>query len=322
VSPKASIGAIGPANDSHVKAIARLATAQGAEVSVIDTSAPTFARWGWRDGRLHDHRGEEVRLDAVYVRSVASPLPRHDVPEVAGPAMAGWLRAAERGRRSQIHARAVNASLEMSGTLVVNPVETSWFHRSKPATDLRLRAAGIPSPRCVVTDDPAELRRFVETVGEVVRKPVAGGGYCDAIDPDALTDADLAGMVTAPVLFQERIRGDDLRVYVLDGDVIAAGRIVTTAIDYRGNEDDVVGITADDELAELSCRVAETLDLVFTGIDVKRSAGGELTVIDANPSPMFLGFERRMGQPIGEPLVARLVAAAAGSGGSRSGSDG
>jgi len=316
VSPKASVGVMGPATDSHVKAVARLVTSLGAEVSVVDTSAAPFARWGWREGRLHDHRGGEVRLDAVYVRSVASPLPRHDVLEVGGPAMARWLGVVERGRRSQIHARAVNASLEMSGTLVVNPVETSWFHRSKPAADLRLRAAGIPSPRCLVTDDPAEVRRFVEAVGEVIRKPVAGGGYCDVLDPDALSDADLVGAVTAPVLFQERIRGDDLRVYVLDGEVIAAGRIVTTAVDYRGNEDDVVGITADDELAGLCCRVAETLDLVFTGIDVKRSAGGGLTVLDANPSPMFLGFERRMGQPIGEPLAARLVAAG------RAGSDG
>jgi glutathione synthase/RimK-type ligase-like ATP-grasp enzyme len=305
---------MGPANDSHVEAMAVLAGEQGAEVSVIDTPAPTFARWGWRndDGRLHDHRGEEVRLDAVYVRSVASPLPRHESDEVAGPDMARWLGAAERGRRAQIHARAVNASLEMSGTLVVNPMATSWFHRSKPAADLRLRAAGIAGPRCLVTDDPAELRRFVEAVGDagVIRKPVGGGGYCDVVDPDKLTDADLAGMVTAPVLFQERIRGDDLRVYVLDGEVIAAGRIYTTAIDYRGHEDDVVGITADDELADLCCRVADTLDLVFTGIDVKRSADGALTVLDANPSPMFLAFERRMGQPVGERLAALLVAAA------------
>jgi glutathione synthase/RimK-type ligase-like ATP-grasp enzyme len=198
-------------------------------------------------------------------------------------------------------------------------VETSWFHRSKPAADLRLKAAGIPSPRCLVTDDPDELRRFVEAIGEagVIRKPVGGGGYCDTIDPDGLADDGagggagdaLAGIVTAPVLFQERIRGDDLRVYVLDGEVIAAGHILTTAIDYRGHEDDVVGITADDELADLCVRVASTLDLAFTGIDVKRSADGTLTVLDANPSPMFLAFERRMGQPIGERLAARLVAA-------------
>jgi glutathione synthase/RimK-type ligase-like ATP-grasp enzyme len=308
---------MGPANDSHVEAMAGLASAQGAEVSVIDTSAPSFARWSWRDGELHDDRGEAVRLDAVYVRSVASPLPRHDVAEVDGPAMSRWLAAAERGRRAQLHARAVNASLQMAGALVVNPVETSWFHRSKPAADLRLRAAGIPSPRCLVTDDPAELRRFVAAIGEagVIRKPVGGGGYCDTIALDGLADDDdaLAGLVTAPVLFQERIRGDDLRVYVLDGEVIAAGHILTTAIDYRGHEDDVVGITADDELADLCCRVASALDLVFTGIDVKRSADGTLTVLDANPSPMFLAFERRMGQPIGPRLAARLVAGRTGS---------
>jgi glutathione synthase/RimK-type ligase-like ATP-grasp enzyme len=315
VSP--SVGVLGRAADPHAAAVARLATDQGATVALIDTAQPSFAGWGWRDGRLHDHRGEPVVLDAVYVRSVAAPVPRHDTPEVTGPVLARWLDQAERRRRTQVHARAVHAGLEAAGTFMVNSVETTWFHRSKPAADLRLRAAGIATPRCLVTDDPAAVRRFVEAVGETVRKPIAGGGACVAVDPAALTDADLAGLVTAPTLFQERIRGDDLRVYVVDGEVVAAAHIHTEALDYRGHEDDVVRIEADAELTDLCRRVAATLGLVFTGIDVKRAADGTLTVLDTNPSPMFLGVERRTQQPIGARLAARLVAAGStGTGGS------
>jgi glutathione synthase/RimK-type ligase-like ATP-grasp enzyme len=57
----------------------------------------------------------------------------------------------------------------------------------------------------------------------------------------------------------------------------------------------------------LSRKVADTLGMVFAGIDIKRSADGELTVLDANPSPMFLGIEGRTGQPITDRLATRLV---------------
>jgi hypothetical protein len=302
-----TVGVLGRAADPHAAAVARRARAHGATVAVIDTAAPTFAKWSWRDGQLHDHGGHRVRLDAVYVRSVVAAPPRHPTPEVTGPAFARWLQQAERKRRDQIHARTIHAGLEAAGTFVVNSIETTWLHRSKPAADLRLRAAGVPTPRCLVTDDPAAVRRFVANVGEVVRKPIAGGGACVSVDPEALDDAALAGLAAAPTLFQERIHGDDLRIYVLDGEVVAAAHIHTTELDYRGNEDDVVALVPDDELAGLCRRTAETLGLVFTGIDVKRSSTGRLTVLDANPSPMFLGIERITAQPIADRLAARLV---------------
>jgi glutathione synthase/RimK-type ligase-like ATP-grasp enzyme len=307
----AKVGILGRAADPHVAAVARLAADEGGDVAVIDTSLPPFSQWGWRDGRLHDHDGQPVHLDGVYVRSVAAPIPRHPQPEVTGPEMGRWLRRAEQRRATQVHARAVHAGLEAAGTFMVNSIEATWLHRSKPAADLRLRAAGIPTPRCLVTDDPAAVRRFVDKVGETVRKPVAGGGACTAVDPGAISDADLAGLAMAPVLFQERIRGDDLRVYLIDGEVVAAAHIHTTEIDYRGHEDDVVGFTPDDELTELCRRAASTLGLVFTGIDVKRTADGGLVVLDTNPSPMFLGIERRTQQPITRRLAQRLVAAGA-----------
>lgn len=305
------VGVLGRASDAHATAMVRALADRGADVRLVDTARPSFARWGWRDGRLHDERGEPVRLGAVYVRSVATPLPRHDADEVDGPSTARWLAAAERRRRTQVHARSVHAGLEAGGTYVVNPVDATWLHRSKPAADLRLRAAGVPSPRCLVTDDPDAVRRFVAEVGDVVRKPIAGGGACVAVTPGALTDVHLAGLATAPTLFQERVRGDDLRVYVLESEVVAAAHIRTSALDYRGHEDEVVALAADDELTALCRRVAEVLGLTFTGIDVKRGAGGELTVLDANPSPMFLGIEKMTGQPIAARLADRLVAGAA-----------
>jgi glutathione synthase/RimK-type ligase-like ATP-grasp enzyme len=301
------VGVVGPQSDPHAAAVAHLARNKGATVRIIDTTHPTFAAWRWQDGMLTDHLGEAVRIDAVYVRSVAVPIPTHPTPEVDGRALRDWLASAERRRRTLLHARAVHSGLEVAGALVVNSVDATWLHRSKPAADLRLRVAGIRTPRCLVTDDPTAVRDFVDTVGEAIRKPVAGGGLCVAIDSDELSDSVLARLTTAPALFQERVRGDDLRIYVLAGEAIAGAHIKTLNVDYRGHEEDVVAITVDPELEALSCKVAETLGMVFTGIDIKRSADGQLTVLDANPSPMFLGIERRTRQPITDRLATRLV---------------
>lgn len=307
-----SVAVVGRGSDPHAAAVARLAGHQGAKVTVIDTGSRSFSRWGWRVGQLYDHHGERVTVDAAYVRSVAIPLPVHDVPVVEGPMLSAWLVQAERRRRRHLHARSLHAGLETAGALVVNSVDTTWFHRSKPAADLRLRAAGIPAPRSLVTDDPTAVRTFVDTVGEVVRKPVGGGGACVAVAADDLTDAALAGLATAPMLFQERVRGEDLRVYVAGGEVLAGAHIQTTALDYRGHEDDVTALAVDEDLADLSLRAAAALGMDFSGIDVKRASDGSLTVLDVNPSPMFLGIERRTRQPITERLVARLVAGASG----------
>jgi hypothetical protein len=46
---------------------------------------------------------------------------------------------------------------------------------------------------------------------------------------------------------------------------------------------------------------------VWTGIDLRRTPDGRHVFLEANPSPMFLGFERRSGLPLTEALVALLI---------------
>ncbi len=136
----------------------------------------------------------------------------------------------------------------------------------------------------MVTDQIDELRAFAATVGAVVAKPIAGGGSCVAVeDLDAVRD----GLRLAPALFQARILGDDLRLYLLDGTVVAAWHMLTDALDYRGNELAIHPVVADRRLAEVARHAGEACGLPFCGIDIKRTPTGELVVLDVNPSPMF-----------------------------------
>ncbi len=97
-----------------------------------------------------------------------------------------------------------------------------------------------------------------------------------------LTPERLGALAESPVYFQERIRGDDLRIYVLDGEVIGAAQIVTDALDFRGNEEAVLSIVADDALRHIAVEVARALGLVFSGVDVKRRGDGLLVVTDSD----------------------------------------
>ncbi|MCP4377048.1 MAG: RimK-like protein, partial [bacterium] len=49
------------------------------------------------------------------------------------------------------------------------------------------------------------------------------------------------------------------------------------------------------------------LDLVWTGIDLRLTEKGEYFFFEANPSPMFLGFQSRCDLPLSESLIDLLV---------------
>jgi glutathione synthase/RimK-type ligase-like ATP-grasp enzyme len=56
------------------------------------------------------------------------------------------------------------------------------------------------------------------------------------------------------------------------------------------------------------CRqIAEALELLWTGIDFRLTPEGHYVFLEANPSPMFLGFEQATGLPLSESLAALLL---------------
>ena len=193
------------------------------------------------------------------------------------------------------------------GQSMVNPLEANELHHLKPfALDL-LREAGVPVPATLVTSDAAALRRFRDRHGQVICKPVAGGALARLLTEGDFADDRLALLHQAPVLFQEYVPGRDLRVYTVGTSVVAAGVIHTDAVDYRAAEGatELVSLGADTET--LAVKAAITAGCRFCAIDMKWTADGRYVVLDCNPSPMFLGFDRKTGARVGERLVEFLA---------------
>jgi glutathione synthase/RimK-type ligase-like ATP-grasp enzyme len=161
-------------------------------------------------------------------------------------------------------------------------------------------------PQTLLTNDPAAVREFVAGVAASIFKPVQGGAHTRRVEPRHLTDENLAHLAYAPVTLQEEIPGTNLRVFVA-GERAFCIEVRTGEIDFRDDRrPELLACEMSAELESWSRRIAERLKLVWTGIDWRRTPEGDHYFLEANPSPMFLGFEEATGLPLTESLVRLL----------------
>ncbi len=195
---------------------------------------------------------------------------------------------------------------EAMGLPIYNPLSASDAVR-KPYQMAELARAGLPVPETLWTNDPAAVRRFADG-RRIAYKPVAGGAATRELSADDLDDAKLARLANAPVTFQELLAGREVRVFILDGRVVAAFQIQSQALDYRQNEEKVESVALDPAVARICLTAASITGLRFTGMDLKETADGTPKILELNPSPMFLGFDHMGGTDVKGALVATLAA--------------
>jgi glutathione synthase/RimK-type ligase-like ATP-grasp enzyme len=298
--------------DEHVAALHGALRALGCEAVVLDSQRfPEETRLSL-GGSLADVRlgGSPLGLPAaVYLRGLYSTPISFDV-DAASEMEEDWHTTLVAFREKGEFLAALLLRWEEAQVPIYNPLGPSDRLR-KPFQLARLRAAGFPVPDTLWSNDPDAVRTFARRHGRVAYKPVAGGAATRELTPADLGEARLQALAGAPVTFQELLPGEDLRVFVLDGSVVAAFRITSSALDYRQNEDSVEAIEIDPPLSTLCLQATRLLGLRFTGMDLKRAQDGTLKVLELNPSPMFLGFDARGGTDIRGSLARALAGHAA-----------
>jgi glutathione synthase/RimK-type ligase-like ATP-grasp enzyme len=189
----------------------------------------------------------------------------------------------------------------------VNGWRAFHLHQTKPVQLARVAALGISVPPGLITNDPVSVTAFTEQIARCIFKPVQGGAHARRVTPNHLAPANVAHLAIAPITLQQEIEGTNIRVFVA-GDRVLACEIKTDAIDFRDDPSpDIRARVLTPEL-QMDCRrIARALDLIWTGIDFRLTEAGEYVFLEANPSPMFLGFERETKQPLTEALMALLV---------------
>jgi hypothetical protein len=307
-------GIIGRPSDPQVRRIASCLRAIAAEPVILDVSRfPGRGRASLVDGVPAWPCVDIAAVGAWYVRSMPLPLPFQPLRHGGEPGIEALVSATKRAyaagreRRSFLYSFVVG--LRRAGATLVNPPAAAAQHFLKLEQLELLRAAQIPVPRTLASNDPAAVVEFAAGLpGPMVYKPLAGGGLCRRATAQDLRAPRLRALAAAPVMFQEEIPGRNIRVYVVGGEVVTGYEIVSDALDYREAET-AVHVTTPTDAERAACRAAaEACEMIFTGIDIRRRPDGSFALLECNPSPMFAAIERRTGGAPVTQAISQLLA--------------
>lgn len=297
-SKNGSIVLVGSLADIHIAAVHETLRAHGHEPVVLDAMRYPEELTVSLGASMEAIAVDGVALGrpaAVYMRSIYQDPVGYGV-DVGDQMASDWRRTMMAMRERSAVLSAVIQRWEQLGVPMYNPT-TARGMVSKPFQIALLHEAGLPVPMSVWTNDPAEVKAFCRE-RDAIYKPITGGASTRKVEPKDVTDDRLSALATAPVCFQELLPGEDIRVYVIDGQVVAALRIHSSAIDFRQNEIAIESIELETEVAAQCVRACEVLGLRWTGMDLKRDRNGRLDILELNPSAMFLGFDERAGTDI------------------------
>jgi glutathione synthase/RimK-type ligase-like ATP-grasp enzyme len=294
---------LGGLDDEHAVHMLQHLKDRGADVELLDSRwFPTSLRIAFDPvgdtGRLRLPSGRVLpfeEISSVYWRcyNMVSPPPLAD----EGQALIAGNDARSLFESLLIHWK----------TRWVNGWDAFQIHQTKPAALARVAALGVPVPRTMLGNDPGAVLEFASQVPKVIFKPVQGGAHTLRLTKDRLTEENLRNLAYAPITLQEEVEGTNIRVFVA-GERVLTCEVVTREIDFREDRDPKIVPHQLPAEVEQNCRIAaQVLHLLWTGIDLRLTPDGRYLFLEANPSPMFMGFQSRCGLPLGEALGDLLM---------------
>lgn len=305
------LGIFGSGNDAQVQAVAAAMHARGCEVALVDTTAIGRGVEHTFDGARFLVNGQDTSdVGAWYMRHILVPTApayqSEDGHRLFRDWYVGYMHQREHSgfQLSWLHA------LRFVGVPVVNPPEHGGVFQLKTFQLAAAKRLGLDVPKTCVTNSPARVREFAAAAKDVVFKPSMGGGLCEPLGAEAL--ARLDSVKSAPVIFQERVRGTSIRATFVGSDVLSCVRIPSGELDYRADPVYSSGATQyqettlpDDVVAKTRALLA-ACGLLFSGVDFI-DTGERLVFLEANSSPIYLDVERKTGAPISDALVRLLL---------------
>lgn len=199
---------------------------------------------------------------------------------------------------------AVVRQLERMGVFVYNSASTIETVRDKMHTHQALAESHLPTPKTMLAKFPADIDLIESALGfPVIAKTLQGAlgtGVFLLEDRKALNNLmALIGEANPnlQLIFQEFIassRGRDLRVFVVDGQVIACMERTAKEGDFKANFSaggSVKAFPLDPEIEELAVKTAKVLNIQIAGVDLLFTNDAHYTICEANTFPGFKGLE-------------------------------
>lgn len=212
------------------------------------------------------------------------------------------------------------SQLEKAGVFCVNNREALEVCGDKYRTALRLADMGIPTPRTVLIQEVESISHVLERLSSdfpFVVKTLSGSKGIGAIIVESeralRSFLQLIWKVdeTTELLIQEFIESPyDIRVHVLDNEVIAAMKRYVIGHDFRSNYSQggkVAKIKLTSEQEEAAIRSSKAVGTTWAGVDIIPSKSGENFVIEVNSSPGTQGIEEATGSNVIRLIIEHLL---------------
>ncbi|MCS7108070.1 MAG: RimK family alpha-L-glutamate ligase [Sulfolobales archaeon] len=206
--------------------------------------------------------------------------------------------------------------LELSGTLIINPIESMLKARDKYASILALKAAGVNVPPTAVVEEVFTAVDICRKWGDVVIKPMMGSmgyGAVRTSDPDLVFTIAKTWLIHGqPVYIQKYIPkpGRDIRVFVVGDEVL--GGYYRYAPDGSWKTNIAQGARAEkierlsEELVNMSLKAVNTLKLHYAGVDIGETDGG-FVIFEVNAAPQWSGFMSATGINPSEKIADYII---------------
>lgn len=295
---------LGDASDAHAAHIKNALTEAGAAVDYLDTSLfPKQLRVSWRPdtqaGCLTLPSGRQLNLQDIH-----SVFWRN----FSGVYVAPLTDANQQQVAFNDSMSTVRSLMQACPGRWINSWQAYQFHKEKPLQLSKAKQIGVTIPATLITNNPDQVKEFVEAHEKVIFKPVYGGAHTKLVTEAHLEPhrLDLA-LSISPVTIQEYIPGTNIRTYVI-GESVYSAEIRSPALDFREDlESELIPIDLPESVEKQCLAILKAFMLDWTAIDWRVKPTGEYVFLEANPSPMFIHFERHTRFPITQKLVNLLM---------------
>lgn len=201
-------------------------------------------------------------------------------------------------------AQAIIRQLERMGVAVYNNATCIETVSDKLHTHQVLAENGLPTPATMLAKFPVDIELVEKVIGfpVVVKTLLGANGSGVFLIENTKAFKDLMALIreASPhiqMIFQKYIahsRGRDLRLFVVDGEVIASVERVAQQGDFKANYStggSVKEFQPDAKAVEMALKTADVLNIQIAGIDLLFTEDGGYTICEANTFPGFRGLE-------------------------------
>ena len=289
---------LGPMADPVLANVASRIAARNGEMMIVDLESGNDLSWSTSRGQVSGRMlvgGRTIdasEIEAVYMRSFGRNSTTDE--EKRGRVTALWEWA------------------EGLPVLVVNRRRAVHTNMSKPYQQRLIAQYGFSVPKTLITMVPEAARAFYDECRErVIYKSVSA----ERSIVKRLTADDMPKLEQVrycPLQLQELVPGIDIRVHTV-GERVFASEIVADGLDYRyvgreGGSRTIRAVELPTDVQSRCLKLAASLDLALSGIDLRRTPDGEYYCFEVNTSPAFVFYENHTGQRIGDALADLLCA--------------